>query len=58
MFVDPVSIKALQNMLGEIEALLAAPPPSSDDRTARCLELVQTAKALMNDMVKRASRVQ
>jgi len=58
MLVDPVSIKALQNMLGEMEKLLATPAPPSDDRTARCLELVQTAKALMNDMVKRASRVQ
>jgi hypothetical protein len=58
MFVDPVSLKALQNMLGELETLISTTTALPENRTARCVELLQTAKALMNDMMKRASRVQ
>jgi hypothetical protein len=58
MFVDPVSIKALQNMLAEMETLISTRPLLPENRTARCLELLQAAKALMDDMVKRASRIQ
>jgi hypothetical protein len=58
MFVDPVSIKALQNMLAEIETLIATTSPLPENRMARCRELLQAARALMDDMVKRASRVQ
>jgi hypothetical protein len=58
MFVDPIALKALQNMLAEIETLIATTTPLPEDRTPRCLELLQTAKALTNDMMKRASRVQ
>jgi hypothetical protein len=57
MLIDPVPIKALQNMLAEIETLISATPPLPDATIARCLELVQTAKALTNDILKRASRV-
>jgi len=57
MFIDPVAFKALQNMLSDIEALIST-TPLAEDRTPRCLELLQTAKALMSDMMKRASRVQ
>ncbi len=58
MFVDPVAIKALQNMLGEIEALISTTSPLPENRTARCLELLAAAKALTKDMVKRGGRVQ
>jgi hypothetical protein len=58
MFVDPVALKALQNMLGELETLISTTTALPEDRTARCVELLQAAKALMNDMMKRASRVQ
>ena len=58
MFVDPVSMKALQNMLAEIETLISTPSPPLENRTAHCLELLQAARALLNDMVKRASRIQ
>ena len=58
MFVDPVAIKALENMLGEIETLISTTTPLPENRTARCLELLETAKALMNDIRKRASRIQ
>ena len=58
MFVDPVAIKALQNMLGEIETLISTTTPLPENRTARCIELLEAAKALTNDMVKRGSRVQ
>ena len=58
MFVDPVAIKALQNMLGEIETLISTTTPLPENRTARCIELLEAAKALTNDIMKRASRVQ
>jgi len=58
MFVDPVAIKALQNMLGEIETLIATTSPLPENRTAHCLELLAAAKALTKDMVKRGGRVQ
>jgi len=58
MFVDPVAIKALENMLGEIETLISTTTPLPENRTARCLELLEAAKALMNDIRKRASRIQ
>jgi hypothetical protein len=57
MFVDPVAIKALQNILAEIETMISA-TPLPDSRTARCMDLLATAKALTRDMIKRASRVQ
>jgi len=58
MFVDPVAIKALQNILGEIETLISTTTPLPENRTARCIELLQTARALTNDMMKRGSRIQ
>jgi len=57
MLIDPVPIKALQNMLDEIETLISTTTPLPENRTARCLELLQAAKALTNDILKRASRV-
>ena len=57
MLIDPIPIKALQNMLAEIETLISTTTPLPENRTARCLELLQTAKALTNDILKRASRV-
>lgn len=57
MLIDPVPIKALQNMLGEIEMLISTTTPLPENRTGRCLELIQAAKALTNDILKRASRV-
>jgi len=58
MFIDPVAIKALQNVLAEIETLISTTSPLPENRTARCVELLQTAKALTNDMMKRGSRIQ
>jgi hypothetical protein len=58
MFIDPVAFKALQNILSEVEAVISTSTPLPEKRTPHCLELLQTAKALMNDMVRRASRVQ
>ena len=58
MFVDPVAIKALQNMLDEIETLICSTAPLPETRTAQCVELLAAAKALMNDMTKRGSRIQ
>jgi len=58
MFVDPVAIKALQNMLREIETLISTTSPLPDNRTADCIELLQAAKALTNDLMRRGIRVQ
>jgi hypothetical protein len=58
MLINPVAIKALQNMLGEIETLISTTTPLPENRTARCVELLQTAKALTNDMMKCGSRIQ
>ena len=58
MFVDPVAIKALQNMLGEIETLISTTTPLPENRTARCIALLEAAKALTIDMMKHASKVQ
>jgi hypothetical protein len=57
MLIDPIPIKAIQNMLGEVETLIATTTPLPENRTARCLELLQAAKAITNDILKRASRV-
>ena len=57
MLIDPVPIKAIQNMLAEVESLLSTTTPLPENRTARCLELLQAAKAVTNDILKRASRV-
>ena len=57
MFVDPVAIKALQNVLGEIETFISTTTPLPENRTVRCIELLEAAKALTNEMMKRGSRV-
>jgi hypothetical protein len=58
MFVDPVAIHALQNILGEIETLISTTTPLPENRTVRCIELLEAARALTNDMIKRAGRLQ
>jgi hypothetical protein len=57
MLIDPIPIKALQNMLNEIETLISTTTPLPENRTARCLELLETAKAVTNDILKRADTV-
>ena len=57
MLIDPVPIKAIQNMLVEIESLISTTTPLPENRTARCLKLLQAAKAVTTDILKRASRV-
>jgi hypothetical protein len=57
MLIDPIPIKALQNMIAEVETLISTTTPLPENRTARCLELLRAAKALTNDILKRSSRV-
>jgi hypothetical protein len=45
-------------MLTEIEALISTTSPFPEKRKAHCLELLQAAKALTNDMMKRGTRIQ
>lgn len=58
MFVDPISIQALQDMLADLETLISTEVALQQTKTARCLELIRAARALTTDMVKRASRIQ
>jgi hypothetical protein len=58
MFVDPISIKALQNMLAELETVISTEIAPRGNKTARSIELLQAARALIADMVKRASTIQ
>ena len=57
MIINPVAVKALQNVLSEIASVLSTTTPLPEGRTVRCLELIQTAKALIVDMEKRAGQV-
>ena len=49
MLIDPVPIIAIQNMLVEIESLISTTTPLPENRTARCLELLQTAKSVTSE---------
>jgi hypothetical protein len=55
MAVDRASLKALRNMLDEIETLISTTTPLPENRSARCLELLKAAKALSEDLAGRAS---
>jgi hypothetical protein len=57
MPVDLIAIKALQNMITEVELLISTTTPLPENRTARCLELLQTAKALTADLLKRGGGI-
>jgi hypothetical protein len=58
MFVDPVAMKALQNMLAELDALMSATTVLSAERMVGCRELVHAAHTLTRDILQRSSRVQ
>ena len=57
MLIDPIPIKALQNMITEVEILISTTTPLPENRTARCLELLQAAKAVTSDILKHVNRV-
>jgi len=57
MLIDPIPIKALQNMIIEVETLISTTTPLPENRTARCLELLQAAKAVTSDILKHVNRV-
>ena len=44
---------ALQHMIAEVERLISTTVPLPENRTARCLELLQAAKALASEVGRR-----
>jgi len=47
-------LTALKNIISEIDQLLETLPPLPQNRTARCRELLASAIALTDDLVKQA----
>ena len=51
MSTDRASVEALKNIIAEVETLISTATPMPENRTARCLELLQTARILADDLV-------
>lgn len=49
---DRKSLEALQSVLSEIELLIATTDPLPENRTPCCLDLLRTAQALTDDLLK------
>ena len=49
---DQKSLKALRNLLTEIDLLISTTNPLPENRTARCRELLRAALALTDDLLK------
>jgi hypothetical protein len=47
-------LSALKNLISETDAILATLPPLPENRTARCRELLSSALALTDDLLKQA----
>jgi hypothetical protein len=47
-------LSALKNIISETDELLATLPPLPQNRTARCRELLASALALTDDLLKQA----
>jgi len=47
-------LAALKNLISEADYLLETLPPLPENRTARCRELLTSAIALANDLLKQA----
>jgi hypothetical protein len=48
-------LNALRRMIAEADHILTALPPLPEDRTARCHELLGSALALADDLVKQST---
>ena len=48
-------LAALKNLLSETDQILATTPELPENRTARCRELLRSALALTDDLLKQAS---
>lgn len=49
---DRTSLTALKNIVSQVDLILETTIPLPENRTARCRELLRTALALTNDLIK------
>jgi len=54
MASNRTELAALKNMIAEADHILATIPPLPESRTARCRELLTSALALTNDLLKQS----
>jgi hypothetical protein len=52
MATERAQLAALRRLIGEADLILETTPPLPENRTARCRELLGTALALTNDLLK------
>jgi hypothetical protein len=51
MSLERDSLEALRNMIEQVELLISTTTPLPENRTPRCQELLQSALALMDDLL-------
>jgi len=56
MASDRASLKALKNILSEVDLILETCPPLPENRTGRSRELLRAALALVDDMAGQAGK--
>ena len=56
MASDRASLKALKNILSEVDLLLETCPPLPENRTGRSRELLRAALALTDDLMSQAGK--
>ena len=54
MTSNSAGLAALKNMIAEAEQILATTPDLPENRTARCRELLTSALALTDDLLKQS----
>ena len=54
MATDRSSLKALKNIISEVDLILETTPPLPQNRTGRSRELLRAALALMDDLIREA----
>jgi len=53
MASDRESLQALRNMIEQVELLISTTEPLPENRTPRCQELLNSALALADDLLRR-----
>jgi hypothetical protein len=51
---DRSSIQALKNIISEVDLLISTTAPMPENRTPRCRELLRTAAALADDLLRQS----
>jgi hypothetical protein len=52
---DQSSLRALENIIAQIDQLISTTVPLPENRTPRCQELLRAASALVDDLLKQAA---